>query len=265
MRFSDARTGWRRVQLRVGESVVSNESPVREIRAGFDEQGEETWSRWKLRHRHCGERRRRTTISRPSTSEPLLASTSRPSSASKRSVRPPVRVGREPMATATAHRRCRRPSEPSPKGPPVALRSTTVSIRVQSTTVIDRSPPSSLHFSRIEPTVNVGDSHPSSCRMPRCSANSSGPPLRYPFIAHLELGGLALSHPPPSTASSAQQQPEVTFTTGTVYPSHRVLQPIHPTPAATHQVPAQYYPIPQSRITCPRVHGPRIECTRQLR
>ena len=33
--------------------------------AGFDERGEETWSRWRMRHRHDGESRRRTAI--PST------------------------------------------------------------------------------------------------------------------------------------------------------------------------------------------------------
>ena len=43
--------------------------------AGFDERGEETWSRWRLRHRHCGESRRQQLLPPPSTSAPLLDST----------------------------------------------------------------------------------------------------------------------------------------------------------------------------------------------
>ena len=42
--------------------------------AGFDEPGEETWSRWRPRHRHYGETRRKLLVPPPSTSAPLLDS-----------------------------------------------------------------------------------------------------------------------------------------------------------------------------------------------
>ena len=43
--------------------------------AGFDERGEETWSRWRPRHRHQGESRRQQLRPLPSTSAPLLDTT----------------------------------------------------------------------------------------------------------------------------------------------------------------------------------------------
>ena len=46
--------------------------------AGFDERGEETWSRWRLRHRHQGESRRQQLLPLTSTSAPLLDFTLRP-------------------------------------------------------------------------------------------------------------------------------------------------------------------------------------------
>ena len=55
--------------------LITQKPSVGNPHAGFEERGEETWSRWRQRHRHQGARHRQRLLLPPSTSAPLFDST----------------------------------------------------------------------------------------------------------------------------------------------------------------------------------------------